>query len=465
MPNSLAYLMLMIWPIFAIVLFRKLPAPQAFIWTLLGGYLLLPAAPAVFDYPLLPPFDKHMIPNLVVTVICLAMFGRGILTLPQSYLGRALVALFVLSPIATVLTNGDPIEFRGQVPLPALRLTDAFALSVTQMLLLFPFLLARQLLANPDNHKDLLFAIFAAGLVYSFPILIEIRLSPQLNAWIYGYYQHSFAQTIRASGFRPVVFLNHGLWLAFFVMTALIAGLALWRAKGRDNRTAYFLASGYLGAILFLCKSLGAFVYGVLLVPLVVLSGRKTQLRIAFFLAALTLSYPLLKGLDKVPNDTLVAQAEKISIDRANSLKFRFDNEDLLLERAREKPLFGWGSWGRNQLHDPVTGDITTVSDGRWIIVFGMFGWFGFIAEFGLLVLPIFLLWRLSPHIAPENLSPLVGPMALVLGINIFDLLPNATLTPITWLLSGSLLGYTEYLKNKTISRPEIHARWKPIMR
>ena len=34
--------------------------------------------------------------------------------------------------------------------------------------------------------------------------------------------------------------------------------------------------------------------------------------------------------------------------------------------------------------------------------------------------------------------------MALMLGINMIDLIPNATLTPLTWLLAGAILGYAE---------------------
>ncbi len=55
--------------------------------------------------------------------------------------------------------------------------------------------------------------------------------------------------------------------------------------------------------------------------------------------------------------------------------------------------------------------------------------------------------------------------MALVLVINILDLLPNATLTPLTWLLSGALLGYAEYLKRGLPDNTSSLTRWRPIMR
>ena len=38
-------------------------------------------------------------------------------------------------------------------------------------------------------------------------------------------------------------------------------------------------------------------------------------------------------------------------------------------------------------------------------------------------------------------LSPWVGGLALILGANMMDLLPNATQIPFTWLMAGALLG------------------------
>ena len=41
-------------------------------------------------------------------------------------------------------------------------------------------------------------------------------------------------------------------------------------------------------------------------------------------------------------------------------------------------------------------------------------------------------------------LSPLVGPLTLILGITMMDMLLNATLTPMTWLTAGAILGHAE---------------------
>ncbi len=443
MPNAFAYLALILWPVAAMAIFRALPLGRALVASLLVAYLFLPPPPAGFDFPLLPALTKDTIPNLVAIAICLVLAKEPIQWLPQSALGKALVVIFVMAPFMTVLTNQEPVFF-GRSGLPGLRFAEAVAICLQQALFVAPMLLARHFLVAERDRRDVMIALMAGGLVYSLPALVEVRLSPQLNLWIYGYFQHSFEQSIRFGGYRPLVFLYHGIWLAFFLMTSALAATALMRAE--RSRAAYGLAAAavYLLAVLFLCKSTGAILYAAAFTPVVALLGQKIQLHIAFVLAFLAVAYPLLKGADLVPVERMLAAAEEISADRAASLRFRFDNEDLLLERAYEKPVFGWGSWGRNHLHDPITGRITTVTDGRWIIVIGVFGWLGFIAEFGLLTLPVFLMWWRGIRGESGDLSPFAGPIALMLAINVVDLIPNATITPVTFLLAGTLLGYAE---------------------
>lgn len=193
------------------------------------------------------------------------------------------------------------------------------------------------------------------------------------------------------------------------------------------------------------------------------------------------LFYPALKLSNLVPSDALVGQAEAVSAERAQSLSFRFDNEDILFDRAMEKPLFGWGIWGRNHLHDATTGAITTVSDGYWIIVIGVWGWLGYIAQFGLMALPIWLISRELRHERgvqkdrllnetsyklldtpasrrelDDGLSPYIGPLAVMLGFNMIDMLPNATLTPTTWLIAGTLFGHAERLARRRLSGEDL---------
>ncbi|QLQ20403.1 MAG: hypothetical protein HZT43_20105 [Exiguobacterium profundum] len=145
-----------------------------------------------------------------------------------------------------------------------------------------------------------------------------------------------------------------------------------------------------------------------------------------------------------MPIDTVMALAHGISAERAQSFEFRVMNEEALLAHGAARPLFGWGGYGRNLLHDPVTGRALSVSDGMWIIRLGMNGWMGYIAEFGLLAMPLMLLARVSLRQVP---APAVAAMALIYAANLVDLLPNATLVPLTWLIGGALLGQAEALR------------------
>ncbi len=443
-PNILSVLALVAWPAVAVLLFRALPLERALVWSILVPYLFLPPPPAGFDFPLLPPFNKTSIPNLTALAVIVLLLRQKVAVLPESPLARILLVFFLVSPVATVLTNLDPVVF-GVKFIPALRIHDSLASVVTQGIALLPFFLARQFLASEQAQREILLALVLGGLVYSIPILLEVRLSPQLNIWIYGYFQHDFQQMMRQGGFRPIVFLYHGIWVAFFVMTTVVAAVGLWRAA-RGGRAAFLVASGYLMVMLVLCKTLGALLYGIVLAPIVWLFGQRMQVRLALLMAAVAVTYPLLRGAELVPIEAILDQARAVSEDRAGSLGYRFDMEGLLLDRASEKPWFGWGGWGRSFLYNPEDGSQITVSDGRWVIVIGFYGWLGYIVEFGLLALPIFLIARQMRRLPPEAVSPYLGPLTLLLGVNMIDMLPNATLIPFTWLIAGALLGHAEAL-------------------
>ena len=162
--------------------------------------------------------------------------------------------------------------------------------------------------------------------------------------------------------------------------------------------------------------------------------------------AIVAVIYPMLRNAGLVPLDAILAQAEAISADRAQSLGYRFMNEEQLLARAAEKPWFGWGGWGRNLIRDATNGNILSIPDGRWIIVFGTFGWLGYLCEMGLLALPIILVGLHLYRMGDAGLSPWLAPLLLILGITMMDMLLNATLTPLTWLTAGAILGHAEGL-------------------
>ncbi len=460
MPNTLAYIVLFSWPAVVWLLFRLRPPAEALAWAVIGGYLMIPTRVGV-DFPMIPTLDKDLIPSLAAGLFIIgaikrekvqAAFAsrRGAknengpeLARIQSQGGIAiklLIGLIVVSPFLTGITNGEPLTY-GTANLPGIRIYDSFSMVLSSLVMILPFLLARRYLATPKAHAVLLMVLVLAGLLYSLPALFEVRMSPQLNVWVYGFFPHSFAQQIRDGGFRPVVFLLHGLRVSLFFALTVFAALATWRTRQGQARAGYLAAALWLLMTLVLSKSLGALATTLLLIPVALLVKVRGQLFVSALVAAIILSYPMLRGASLIPVDTVHELAQSISEERAISLQTRLINEDRLLAKANLKPAFGWGGWGRSRVFDTETGqDISTV-DGYWVILIGVNGWLGYLALFGLQTLPIFLLSRNWQKL---QISLATSGLAIVLVVNLVDLIPNSGITPVTWLIAGALAGRCE---------------------
>jgi hypothetical protein len=440
MPNLLAYAMLFIWPLIMVGLFKSMTPDRALIWSFLGALLLLPHG-AYFDLPLIPRLDKFTIPSLAALVLCMTMLKQRIRLFPSSILASVLMIGYIFSPFATLVSNRAPIVF-GEVFVPGLVTRDAISTSFGYAITLIPFILAFNLLSTHRARVNFLTAYMIGGLIYSIPMLLEIRLSPQISYWVYGFHGFGvdgFEQQMRFDGFRPVVFMDHGLSLAFFILMSLFSTAILWRTSNSRNRALYAFGAIYLLVILVLCKSVGVLVFTALFLPILLFASRKIQSWAIIVCTIFVLSYPVLRAGHAIPTDTMVSYAAMIQEERAQSLEFRFNNEEVLLDHAAEKPLFGWGSWGRNQVYDAITGRIVTITDGYWIIIIGVLGWNGYLFVFGLLTLPLLRLWwrRRQPALDKHNL---IYSTSLLLAVNLLDLLPNSSITTMTWLLTGLLL-------------------------
>lgn len=461
--NILAILALLAWPAVVIMMFRTMRLERALIWAILGGYMFLPQL-TEFDLPLIPAFEKVTIPNITAFACCVAIWGRVPSIWPVSWLGRVLMAAFLVSPAFTVLTNLEPVRFgidrigaiavidRTMIEspdLPGLRFYDSGSALAQQVLLMLPFFLAREALRTAEGIRELLVALVVAGAIYSPLMLFEIRFSPQLHTLLYGFFQHDFIQAIRMGGYRPFVFMPHGLWVAFFSFMVLAAAVALWRME----RGLLWTGAIMLGAgLLVICKSFGAIVYGLVIAPVALLLPTRMHLTIAAAVAVIVIAYPALRGLDWIPTEELVAQVATISADRAQSLGYRFGMEDAVLAHTENRPWLGWGGWGRFFPHNQETGRNEIVVDGLWLITIANFGWLGYAALFGLLGLPLWALAWQSWH-TNQPVPVGVGVLALVLAANLVDLLPNATLIPFTWLIAGALLGHAEQMARDAEAR------------
>lgn len=469
MPNAFAYLALVAWPVVAFFLFRALPRPAALIWTIVGGYLLLPMGVG-FDLPMVPTLDKTLIPALCAAI--LSLMSRDLPSMrrpaagpiaerkdagswgarrpapvpsetstarartPIGWLEWLLLAALVLGPLVTSAQNSEPLVV-GVRWIQGLSLYDGVSAVLFQLCTILPYLLARRYLAGEKQQILVLTILCVAALAYSLLTLIEVRLSPQLSGWVYGFLFQGFAHSMREGGFRPVVFLQGGLWLALFLATGLVAAAVLSRID-LQRKAKWLAATGWLLVTLVLCRSLGALVIAVAFLPAAMLMQVRAQLIVAAVIATVIVAYPALRGANIIPVDTITSLTESINPDRAGSFNFRLENEDILLARANQKPLTGWGGWGRSRVYDPQSGKDISITDGSWIIAIGTFGWLGYIAQFGLLTLPIFVL---AFRGRGQQVSLATAGLCLILAANLIDLIPNATLTPITWLVTGAIMG------------------------
>ncbi|MEP3332268.1 hypothetical protein [Sedimentitalea sp.] len=465
MPNSFAYLIFYSWPLVAYIIFRKQPLVPALVWSIVLGYILLPSRVGL-DLPAFPAIGKFEITSISAAIMCFiaaredgrskrweappaTQNGAKPRRSRLVWIVRILLLTIIISPLLTVLNNPDPIV-AGPVIINGLRLYDGFSVIGAAVFMILPFVLGHRFLNTTESHVILLKVMCYAMLGYSLLALWEVRMSPQLNRMIYGFFPHSFLQHMRSDGFRPLVFFGHGLSLGIFLSMSVLSTIALWRhlKDGAAKATVWLVFIGWLLLILVLSKNVGALMITLALMPFAILMRARGQLIFAATLSTVVLLYPMLRGAGYVPTDEIHAFVLERDAERAQSLKFRLDNEDSLLEKASQKPVSGWGTWGRNHVYDEDTGRSLSVTDGMWVIIIGVFGWLGYIARFGLLTIPIILLAlsrrRLDIGVATSGLS-------LVLSANLVDLLPNAALSPVTWLLAGALMGRCAHASETTL--------------
>ncbi len=407
---------------------------------------------AFIKLPLVPPLDKLSLPYLLLFGFALVRARRSI---KRAKLMRGidlLIAMAFIAGFVTFANNGDGLTYGSWKTrsLPPLAINDGLQLGFQELLLAgLPFMLGRALFRSPRDLRDLLHFLVVAGLIQTAFIWVELRLSPQFHTWIYGYGAHSdFLQTIRWGGYRPMVFTAHGLALALFMLVALLSCLVLKKVGEAKIRGRFRIGrvAIYLGLVLLLCKSTGAILYALVLVPLITRATPERQMKIASVLGVLVLLYPALRASDLVPTEWLVEQAQAISPERAQSLEFRFDNEEMLLEKARERITFGWGGHGRRSVYDDEMGKEIAVADGHWIIVLGTRGVVGFIEAFGLLVFPIFFARRRFKRLTDGVERRALAGFTLIVAICAFDLLPNGLFSNYVYLLAGALMGMAQQI-------------------
>jgi hypothetical protein len=454
-PNAIAWLALAVWPLVALAVYydprssRRLARTTA--WLMILPVMFLPSAVA-YKWPLVPAMDKHRIAFLAIVAGLLLFHRREIRFRVRDVRFPAGILLVIfLGVVRTVQTNPQALVY-GPRTIPGLTSHDILSIAAAMTLDFFlPFVVGAVVFRREEDVRDLFDVLSLCGLIYMPFCLVEVRLSPQLHYWVYGFYQHEFAQSMRYGGFRPVVFMAHGLTVALFYFTSLLASLALWKVGARVDPPASVRVA-VNGVVLWLAKSMGAVIYSIVAVVLMFFRpSRRSFTRVIVLMTLIVAIYPVTRAAGVFPRREIVAFFARINPERAESLDFRFQNEDALVARAMQRPVSGWGTFGRNRVYAEWGQDLS-VTDGAWIILLGAFGVVGLVAVFALLLIPVFRFVRNWSRI-PKPSRVLVGALALMVMLLIIDLLPNARSDGLILAYAGALYTLTGRLRREAPRR------------
>lgn len=427
---QLALFALLAWVPAVILLFIMLPPRRAVIAAFLGGWMFLPLMTVQFQG--FPDLSKVSVTTATVLLAVAAFDGARLLAFRPRWFDLSMLVWCVVPFVASVVNQ------RGMYDGASRMLTAILYWGI-------PYLMGRLYFTDLVAIRDLAIGLFVAGLIYMPLVLWEIRMSPQLHNMFYGFRASGFLRGggLGLPGYRPNVFIGHGLELSMFMLTSTLAGFWLWKTKALRELwgfpTALFVV-GLWGTVI-LCKVLGA----ILLLNLGIVALSSTRwLRtsaVVLLLIVAPLLYMVTRTSGVFTGQTLTNFAAFIDEDRASSLQFRLDAESEILRNAKEKLVFGYGSdplWRARLSEDPNAKAVVT--DGMWIIAFGQAGLVGLVAITLVLLVPPMLIWSRMPVAFWEHpaFAPVIGLTVLMICF-MLDSLFNATLNMVSLLIAGAV--------------------------
>lgn len=440
------------WIPVVIYIFSKYPAQKALVISYVTGFLFLPQ---VVKYPIaqgIPPYDKASATTYAVLLATL-IFDPGKFSKFKLGWLDAPILIWCLCPIASQFANGlSPIS-----PTTAQIITWGL-----------PYLFGRIYLDDLAGLRHLAIGIFVGGLIYAPLCLLETRIAPTLHLRVYGFHARAdFSQTMRYGGYRPTVFMEHGLWVGVWMMAAALIGLWMWKTKALTKLNGIPIPRLVIGLVVvfILVKSTGAYLYLLIGLGVLLIAGwLRTSIPVIILILALS-SYVYLGAsgtLYTIPQ--VKAFMLGATDDRSSSVAFRMNNEELLSEKARRQVVFGWGDSGGSRIYDEDGKDVS-ITDSLWIIAFGLQGAVGLASFTGSLFVPS-LGFCFSSRYPPSTWSnPKVAPaaaLAMLLILYMLDSALNAMTCPVFMVAAGGIAGLVEKApeaNKRTSIRPTTNKR------
>ena len=429
MSDSIILIVLFAWIPVIFTLCMVLPPRRAVLTAFLFAWLFLPVASIKFAAGI-PAYDKMSATCVGIMAAAILFDLPRIATLRPSWFDIPVI-VWCVCPFASSMSN-DLGPYDG--------LSAAFKQTVAWGM---PYFIGRVYFRDAEALRELAIGLFIGGLIYVPLCLIELRMSPQLHNWVYGNQQSSFVQTLRLGGWRPMVFMSHGLMVGMWMcMTALI-GVWLWFSGSMKllHRVPVIFPVVALLCTAVLCKSTGAILLLALGLAVIFTCYRLNTRALVFALIALAPLYMFTRGTGAWNGGELADTAHAfVGYERARSLEFRLRNETMLAEHALNRPYFGWGGWGRNRVFDKYHRDLS-VTDGLWIITLGVNGIVGLASWTIMMLMPVVAVMLRLPTALWRTAR--AGPaivIALVVVLYVLDCIPNAMTNPIFMLCTGALV-------------------------
>ena len=456
-----AELVMFAWVPVSLVLFACLKPRHALLAAYLGAWLFL-SPRAGIRVTMLPDITKITISTFAVLLGVMLFDAPRLFTFRPRWFDLPMLAWCTL-PFMSSITNG-------------LGYWDGLSAILEKVILWgIPYFLGRVYFNDWEGFRELAVAIFLGGVIYVPLCLIEIRLSPQLHNWVYGRHAHVFGQTIRFGGYRPTVFMQHGLAVGFWMTAASLIGVWLLVSGAKKTLLGIpmIVVVPVLVATTILCKSaagVGFLFMGI--AALFFMKWTKTALPLYCLLAvAPVYMYTRTSGI--VTGEWAVATATDLfGPERAQSLDYRFNAENLLTARALEQRWFGWGRFDKRtgkaawQVRDPRT-KRNVAADGMWVLALSINGVAGVIALTTTILLPALLLrWRVPPGWWGHPMAAPAAACAILLTLHMADNMLNAMVNPVFILAIGGLSALGVRSATQAATQPQAAAQYarRPVM-
>lgn len=416
---------------FGLLLFAFLPARRAVaaIWVL--GWVFLPPA-ASYKLPGLPDYNKfHAI--MITAMLGSVLFDMKTLLRFRPHWADIPAFIFMFVPFFSSITNG-------------LGVNDGLS-SMFQNFSFWvaPYFLGRVYFSDLPGIREFAIWIFIGALICMPLCWIEMKFSPQLNRWVYGYHQHAaFDQTRRYGGWRPMLFMQHGLMVGLWMGVGTMMATVLWMSGSlrRYLGMPMWVWAGLLAATTILCRSFGAL--ALLAVALSIASVAR-QIRVPILVvvfALLPVTYVATRSTGLWDGSQLVTAAREVGGEqRAGSLEFRLRSENVLVSHALKQPIFGWGGWERNR-PDKKEVNFRIATDGLWVIQLGQRGLIGMVCFMAIFLVPSYLFFMRWGMVGITH--PWLGPgLGLTLAVLMFlnDSLFNSMINPLYTVAAGAISG------------------------